>query len=252
MAETIKLEIGNRVAAGSAAARRLRNTGVVPGTISTEKGIAESVQFDAHGFDMILKRHRGENLVIDLHVGGGAPRKVLLKEVQHEPVYGKVLHADFVEVSMTRKIRVHVTLSLIGEPIGVREQGGMLDQLLREVEVECLVVDIPEVIELDVSGMSIGHVLRVSDLKVPPNLTIVTGIEVAVASVILPRLEEEKPEEEVAAEGSEPEVIGEKDKKEGEAGATPEKGEKAEKGKEKPEKGKEKPEKAEKKGGKEK
>jgi large subunit ribosomal protein L25 len=244
MAETIKLEIGTRVASGSAAARRLRNTGVVPGTISTEKGVAESVQFDGHVFDMILKRHRGENLVIDLSAGGGAPRKVLLKEVQHDPVYGKVLHADFVEVSLTRKIRVDVTLSLVGEPIGVREQGGMLDQLLREVEVECLAVDIPEVIELDVSGMSIGHVLRISDIKVPANLTMVTGPEVAVASVILPRMEEEKPEEAVAAEGAEPEVVGEKDKKEkeGEAAAAPEKGkEKAEK-----------PEKGEKKGAKEK
>lgn len=251
MAETIKLEIEKRVAAGSAAARRLRNEGIVPGTISTEKGVAESVQFNGHGFDMILKRHRGENLVIDLHTGDGAPRKVLLKEVQHDPVYDKVLHADFVEVSLTRKIRVDVTLVLTGEPIGVREQGGMLDQLLREVEVECLAADIPEIIELDVSAMSIGNVLRVSDLKVPASLHILTGVEVAVASVILPRMEEEKPAEEAAAEGAEPEVVGEKEKKEkeGEAAAQPEKGkEKGDKAAPKAEKA----EKAEKKGGKEK
>ena len=236
MAEEMRFDVATREVSGSANARRLRRDGVLPGIVSTEKGKSRQVQLDRHGFELMLHRHASENLILDLSVDGGKTKKVLLKEVQHDPLTEEILHVDFVEISMTKKMRARIPVSLVGEPAGVEQDGGILEFLLREIEVECLPGDLVEQIEVDVSELKIGDSIQVEQVTVDPKLTVLSGSDIAVASVSPPRIEEEPtPEEDaeaaVAAEGAEPEVIGEK-KEEGEE-------EEKEKGKEK---GKEKEE----------
>ena len=236
MVKEIKMTGQRRTVSGTSTARRLRRQGLLPGVVNNEKGEAASIQFNAHEFEQMLHHHRSENLLIDLDVDGGAPKKVLLREVQHDPVDGHALHADFVEVSMARKMRVAIQVRLLGEPVGVSQEGGVLEQVLREVHVDCLPGDIVESIDVDVSGLKMGQSLLVRDLKVDPKLTVVTAGGIALANVAAPRKEEEvAATEAVATEGAEPEVITAKKEKEEGAEAETE----AE-GKEKPkEKGKE-------------
>ena len=225
MAEESKVTAHVREECGSAASRRLRRDGWLPGVISTEKGENRPVRFSQHDFKVMLHHHASENVILDLEVEGEDTRKVLLKEVQHDPVTGDPLHADFVEVSMTKKMRVPVPITLVGEPVGVTQDEGLLEHLLRELEVECLPADLVDEIQADVSGLKIGDALQVSDLQVDPKLTVLSAADMAVASVLAPRVvEEEVPAGEEKAEGAEPEVIGEaereeKEKEEGEDAA---------------------------------
>jgi large subunit ribosomal protein L25 len=224
MANESKLVAKDRTVSGSSAARGLRREGWVPGVLKTSTGESRKVQLNHHEFDLLLQHHASDSMILDLAVGQDAPLKVLLKEVQHDPVTGETLHADFQEISLTEKRTFPVPIEIVGEPEGVTQQGGILDQSLREVEVECLPMDLVEQIELDVSTLQIGDSLLVSDLQVSPALEIVTSGDIAVASVLAPRLEEEEEEAEETEEGAEPEVIGE-EKGEGEEGeAEPEKG----------------------------
>ncbi|OGV67859.1 MAG: hypothetical protein A2498_02420 [Lentisphaerae bacterium RIFOXYC12_FULL_60_16] len=249
----------SRTDAGSGPARRHRKAGWLPGVINNEKGQAQSVRMNLHDFEQRLRHHTGENLILDIAVDATAPRKVLLREVQHDAISGHPLHVDFVEVSMTRKMRVRISILLRGDPFGVVTEGGILEQLLREVEVECLPGDMVESVELDVSDLHIGKRLLVKDLPVSDKLHVLTNLDVAVAAVLAPKEEEAPVAEAVAGEAgaAEPEVItkGKEDEAGAEAadgkavkaddkaakgGAKPAKPAKAAKGDEKADKGKEK------------
>jgi len=165
---------------------------------------------------MLLHRHASENLVLDLEIDGKKPKKVLLKEVQHDTLSGCILHADFVQISMTKRMRIAISITLVGEAVGVTHEGGVLEHLLRELEVECLPMNLVEELKVDISDMKIGDTIQVSALEIDPKLTVLTDSELPVASVAAPRIEEEpEPEEvEAVAEGAEPEVIGEEKKEE--------------------------------------
>jgi len=166
----------------------------------------------------MLKHHKSESLILDLKLDEGISKKVLLKEVQHDPVSDAVIQGELVDVSMTRKMRVNIPIILIGEPFGVTQEGGVLEQVLRELAVECLPGDMVETIEVDVSALKIGDSLMVRDIKVDPKLAVLSDANMAVASVTLPQLEEEPvaaAEAGAEAAAAEPEVIG-KEKKEGE------------------------------------
>jgi large subunit ribosomal protein L25 len=175
------------------------------------------IQLDRHSFEMMLRHHTSENLLFDVEIDKETPRKVLTKEIQRDPVTGTVINADFVEVSLTKKMRVKIPLMLMGEPVGVSQEGGVLEQMLRALEVECLPSDMVESIDVDVTALKLKETLLVEKLPVNPKLTVLTDKKLAVAGVMEPRAEEEvTPEAAVpGAEGAEPEVIG-KDKKEGE------------------------------------
>lgn len=179
-----------------------------------------------HDFKMALKGHASEHLIMDLDVEGEQGHKVLLKDVQHHPVSGRVLHADFHEVSMTKKLRVEIPITLVGDPVGVTQMGGILEHILRSVEVECLPADILEHVDIDVGNLSIGDSVTVGDIKLDmAKYTIISDESLAVATVAAPRAEEEvKPAEEAVAgaEAAGPEVITEKKPEEGEAGAAEE------------------------------
>jgi len=201
-----------REASGSGEARRLRRAGQLPGVINSENGDSTPVQFDMHGFEMMLRGHRGESLILDVSVDESPARKFLLKEIQHDTLSGHLLHVDMVEISMTRRIHLQIGLQLVGDPPGV-VQGGVLEHVLREIEVECLPTDLVEAFEVDVSTMEIGDTILIRDLTIDPKYTLMAADDLAIVHVAAPRVEEEVAEEEgeegeAAEEGAEPEVIG--------------------------------------------
>ena len=252
--DTIKLAANKRDICGSRRVSRLRKDGWLPGIVYDTHGQSQPIQLKRHEFELLLRHRADENLIMDLAVDNDAPRKVLLKDVQRDHIRDHLMHVDFLEISLTRKLRVPVAIRLTGEPFGVTQEGGILEHLLRTVDVECLPMDIAKEFVLDVSQLKIGDSLFVRDLKIDPKkMMVLTAPDIAIASVLLPHVEEEVKPEEAAVEGAaEPEVIGAK--KEGEAeGETKEgpevkgkevKGKepeaKAEKGKETKGKGKEK------------
>ena len=188
---------------GSNAARRLRIAGVLPAIVNDIEGNSVQIKLDAHAFEMLLRDHRGDNLMVDIKVGDAEVSKVLLSEVQHNTVTNKVIHADFREVSLTEKIHLSVEVELLGEAAGVKA-GGVLEHLLRDVEIECLPTDIVETLSLDVSALEIGDTLTVGDIKADDTITILTKANIPVAAVAVPKTEEEEEAAtEAAAEGAE-------------------------------------------------
>lgn len=217
--KALKVEAQPRQDKGTAAMGRLRRKGFVPAVVYGAGRDNLLIQLNEHDFIQILKGHASENLIMDLEVAGEKQHKVLLKDVQHHPVTGNIIHADFYEISMTQKLRVEIPLRLVGDPVGVTQQGGILEHLLRAVTVECLPADIIESFDVDVAALDIGHSLSVSDVKLDTaKYTVISAADLAVARVAAPRAEEEVAPEAAAEGAAEPEVLTEK-KVEGEEGA---------------------------------
>jgi large subunit ribosomal protein L25 len=220
----------SRTETGKNANRRLRAAGKIPGVLYGTGKKPTAVAVSPKDIGSILKSDAGENTLFELEIGG-TRRKVILKEFQIEPIKSRLLHADFYEVALDKAIEVKVHIELRGVPVGVKVEGGILDFVTRELEISCLPTDIPAKIEVDVSHLELGKHLRVSDLKIPEKVVVLTGADVVVAHVVAPRAEEEAaPAVEVVAgaegAGTEPEVIKKgKAEEEGEG----EKGEKGEK-----------------------
>jgi large subunit ribosomal protein L25 len=238
----------SRTDTGKNANRRLRTRGLIPGVLYGSRKKTVPVAISPKEIGSILKSAKGENTLFELDLGG-TRRKVILKEFQREPVKGRLLHADFYEVALDQVLEVKVHVELKGVPVGVKAQGGIVDFVTRELEIECLPADIPEKIEVDVSHLELGKHLRVSELKLSDNVKVLSDPGLVIAHVVAPRAEEAPAAvaeaavvEEAAA--AEPEVI-KKGKTAAEGEATEEKPEKVEK-KERTEK-KEKVEKKEKK-----
>ncbi|MBM4144102.1 MAG: 50S ribosomal protein L25 [Lentisphaerae bacterium] len=221
MAIDTRLKAQTREASGTAAVRRLRTQGWLPAVIYGPRGEPRMIQLKAHDLELMLQHHRSESMMVDLVVNGNDALKVLLKEVQHHPVTERALHADFLEVSMTEKMRVRVPLALKGDCLGVTQDGGVLDHTLRDVEVECLPGDLVESVDVDVTNLRLGQTILVRDLAIPPGLTAVSDGGLAVASVHAQRAEEEVVEGAPVAEAAaaEPELVGGKGKAEEEAPA---------------------------------
>jgi large subunit ribosomal protein L25 len=226
----------NRTETGKNENRRLRVQGKIPGILYGVHKETIPVAVSPREITAILRSATGENTLFDLDLLG-KKRKVILKEFQIEPIKGHLLHADFYEIALDRRLQVKVHVELHGNPVGVKVEGGILDFVTRELEVECLPTEIPEKIVVDVSELALGKNVRVSDVPAIPNVTILTEGDIVVAHVVAPRAEEEvaAPAEAVVAEGAaEPEVIKKGKVVEGEAAAEekpekPEKGERAEK-----------------------
>jgi large subunit ribosomal protein L25 len=235
--KTLKLVAQKRDIRGTEAVRRLRGEGLIPAVVYGSGKEAHMIQLNAHDLEQTLRGHKGEHMVMDLEVDGGAALKVLLKEIQHHPVSGKIIHADFNEISMTKKLRIELPIRLVGEPVGVSQQAGVLEHIMRVVVVECLPTDIVEHVDLDVSGLHIGESLTMANIKLDPaKYTVLSAPEQAVAAVAAPRAEEVVAAPEAAAvEGAvaEPEVITAKkvEGEEGEEGAEEGKGEGKKEGK---------------------
>lgn len=217
----VTLQAQRRSERGSNAARRLRRQGWLPAVLYNERGETLSLCLERHALEMVLRQHASGNLIADLVIDSGDPRRVLLRELQHDPVTDALLHADFVELSMTHKMRIHVPVELTGTAVGVHE-GGLMHQLLRSLEVECLPGDLIETLPVDVSAMKIGDTLRVADLKLPPGVRALTPGGTAVATIAALKAEEAAAAE-AATPGAEPEVIATKGKAAEEAAESVEK-----------------------------
>jgi large subunit ribosomal protein L25 len=227
----------NRTETGKNVNRRLRVEGLIPGVLygSSKKPVAVSVSPKEIG--SILRSKTGENTLFDLDLDGSR-RTVILKEFQLEPIKGSLLHADFYEVALDKLLQVNVHVELVGTPVGVKVQGGIVDWVTRELEIESLPRDIPEKITVDISNLEIGKHVRVADIQAPDKVKILTEPDIVIAHVVAPRAEEVAVVAEAApvAEGAvaEPEVI-----KKGKAvaeGETPEEPKAAEKPEKKAEK----------------
>jgi len=230
--ESSILEATPREAGNKNDARRVRRAGKVPAVLYGAGKDALSVSLDPRQVSRILHSKTGHNTIFDLALDGGEGAKAMIVDWQYEPIKGSLMHIDLKRIAMDRTLTVNVPIVLRGESAGVKQQGGILEHILREVEIECLPNDIPTEIEADVSELVFGKVLRVSDLPHNPKLKFLTDANHPVATVISIKEEAAPTPEAVAAEAAaapaEPEVI-KKGKQE-----TAEEG--AEAGTEKPEK----------------
>jgi large subunit ribosomal protein L25 len=207
---TVRAEL--RAGRGKNDARRLRARGLVPLTVYGGGGEPVSAAAPLRELAAILRSETGPNTIFTLDVEGVGANEVLFLDRQIDPVKGRLVHADLRRLVQGQEIEVTVRLELEGTPAGVKDEGGILEQLLREVEIRCRPSLIPDAVHADVSALRVHDVLHVSDLKTEEGVTILTAPDTAVATVAVVReeqVEERTPESEVA----EPEVIG-KGKKE--------------------------------------
>ena len=206
---------------GTRNVRRMRRSGIIPGVLYGD--VKENILIGVDGKELhrILHGKGGDSSIIDLQISGeglDAPFKktVIVKEVQRDNIKDAVIHVDFAAISMTEKLVAQVAIVRTGDPVGVT-LGGILEQILREVEVECLPTDLPEAITVDVSGLNIGDSVKISDLKVPAGVEILDDADLTLFTVSVPKaekVEEAAPAEGAAAEGAPAE--GEEKKAEGE------------------------------------
>ncbi|GMV99041.1 MAG: 50S ribosomal protein L25 [Candidatus Hydrogenedentota bacterium] len=182
------LEAKPRTAGGTNAAGRLRREGVVPGVVYGLGQDASSLTVNKRELTKLL-HDAGEHAVVNIAVPDAPAMSgpALVKDVQHHPVKGDVVHVDFLRVNLKEKLQTVVQILLVGRSKGVQD-GGVLDHQLREVEVECLPTNVPEHLELDVSEVGIGDSLHVSDIVAPEGVTIITEGERAVLAVLTPRV----------------------------------------------------------------
>ena len=231
--EVVEAQARPDTSRGKNEARRLRAGGRVPGVLYGAKKETIAVSLDPRQISRILQSATGHNTIFDVQVGSEKSR-VMIVDWQHDPMHGKLLHIDLKRIAMDEKIQVSVPIHLTGEAEGVKTQGGILDQVLREVEIECLPGDIPSSIDADISHLVFGTVLRVSDLQHGGKLKFLTDPEQTVAHITSVK-EEVAPTPEAAAEAAaaapaEPEVIKKgKQEAEEEGAEEPKEGKKAEK-----------------------
>src|SRR5213076_3387322 len=234
MAKQVKLKAEPRATVGRSAVRKLKARGVIPAIIYGGKDKPQPLQVSARDINAMMSHASGENVLVELEIAGEkSNRTALVQEVQHSPVRGDILHIDFHAISMDEAIQAEVPLEPIGVPNGVKNFGGLLEQSLRALTIECLPRNLPDRITVDVSQLNIGDSIHVRDIQMPSGVTAKVPADLTAFSVLAPVVEEEPVAVEAeAAAAAGPEVITEK-KEEGEAaGATPAAKEKAPKEKE--------------------
>ena len=187
------------------AARRVRVAGKIPAVVYGAGQETVAVAVDPKVITRILHSDSGHNTIFDLSVEGSGAVKAMIVDWQHEPIKGKLLHIDMKRIAMDKAMRVSVPIQLVGIPIGVKSQGGILEHVLREVEIECLPADIPSHLDVDVSNMELHGLIHVSDLPHSGSIKFLGDENATVAHVTVIK-EEVVVVEEVAAAPTEPEV----------------------------------------------
>ena len=208
--KTIELHVEKRSTIGKNEARRARANGKVPAVVYGAKKPAIPISVDRKALTDAFRGGAGENAIFLLKLGGtDQARHAMIKELQQDPVSRKPLHIDFVRIEMTSKIRVKVSVEVVGVAAGVKTEGGILDFVTREIEVECLPGNIPKHMPVDVTALSIGDALRVSNLVAPEGVTIVDDPEKVIVHVTHPTAEKEPAvaAAEEVLEITEPEVL---------------------------------------------
>ena len=220
--KAVSLNAFPRTLARGRKVKQLRSTGRVPAVIYGGQAKPENLELVAKELEDLIHHSVSENILVDLAVDK-SKRLALLQEVQHHPLHGNVLHVDFHEVSPDEKVTIMVPVETVGEAIGVKTGGGVLEHVLFRIKVRALPKDLPEQIVVDVTHLELGKSIHLGDIKAPEGVEILGDKKVSVISVALPKTEEEEAAE--AAEGAAPaagdvEMIKEK-KEEGEEGAAP-------------------------------
>lgn len=207
MAQQANLQAATRSTTGKGAARTLRRQGKVPGVIYGHNRQAEPVVVDTAALNKMLVGISAGTTILDVVIDGRPAVKALIREIQRDSVRpAEILHLDLYEVQAHEKVTLAVPIHLIGIPDGVRNFGGVLDHVLRELEIEVLPADIPEHVELDVTALAIGHSLFVRDVKVE-KAEVLNDPDTPVCTVVAPRTEEAPPVVEEPAAPTEPELI---------------------------------------------
>jgi ribosomal protein L25, Ctc-form len=207
--EKVILNVETREGSGKKSAKDLRNKKLVPAVVYKGGKDALKLQLAVADLNQILHTKAGENVIVTLKIGGGdakaKDKTVVIKEIQRGPIKSEILHVDFNEISLTETLKVDVPLSAHGEPEGKKE-GGTLEHVMWELQVECLPTDIPEKIEVDVSKLKIGEAIYVKNIVTSAGVKILTDPELIAMIVKPPKVE--APKEEIGAEGAvEPELI---------------------------------------------
>jgi large subunit ribosomal protein L25 len=220
MAQQAKLTVQTRTQVGRNAIKKVRKEGLIPGVIYGVGQEPINLEVNRRQLSTVLAHSASENILLELEIVDGDNKRnslAMIQEVQHHPIQRQILHVDFHAVSATEKITAEVPIETIGEPIGVKTNGGLLEHNLRDLEVECLPGDLPDRIEVDVTNLDINQSIHVKDLKLPPGVEAVTDGDLTVVAVSAARVEEE-PTEALGATPVAPEVITAKKPEEG-AGA---------------------------------
>jgi len=204
--EQLTINVEPRQESGKGVARSLRRAERIPAVIY-RKGKADSLSINRKEMLQFIKTTAGEQVLVSVKYPDASTKMALLKTYQLDPVRGEILHADFMEVSMTEKVRVNVSITLIGEAVGIKRDKGILQHERNDLEVECLPNDIPGHFEVDISALGIGQSVHVRDIAVPAGVKILTDPGDTIALIAAPVLAEEVTEE-VEAEAAEPEVVG--------------------------------------------
>jgi large subunit ribosomal protein L25 len=202
-------------------AKKLREGGRIPAVIYGGKTKPQNLEVDRKSIEDLIHHSASENLLVDLSVDKDAKarRLALVKEVQHYALTGKVVHIDFHEISETEKVTVMVPVEPVGEAVGVKTGGGVLEHVLHKIKVRCLPKDLPEAIHVDVSALEIGKAVHIGDIKPPAGVELLGDKHISVLAVAAPITEaEEAAATEAAAAPGEVEMIKEK-KEEGEGAA---------------------------------
>lgn len=198
--ENFKIEAFPREKGNKGSRKKLRNKGMLPAIVYGRGLEPRAVTLDSMALKRALSTAAGSNVLLDLEIAGedgSSLETVMVKELQIHPLQRDFfLHADLIRISLDDQLEVEVPLSLTGEPIGVSDEGGVLQIQIREVTVRCLPADIPEHMEISVEDLKIGDVLTIADLQPPHGVEILADPDEAIASVLVPHVEEEEVEEE--------------------------------------------------------
>jgi large subunit ribosomal protein L25 len=195
--ETIQLESKDRSTIGKGSARKLRSMGRLPAILYGPKTSSIMLSLDYKQFDKILGEKSAENIIFDLKIdslGKTNSKKVMIKEIQKDPVTRDRLHVDFYEISMEKELEVSIPIYLVNEPIGVT-QGGILEHIRRELRISCMPKNLVDKIDIDVSNLDIGQSLHIEDVSFPPGLNSLEDGDLTIATVVAPSIEEEMEEE---------------------------------------------------------
>jgi large subunit ribosomal protein L25 len=211
MAQQVKLKAEKRTVVGRNAIKKIKAQGLVPGVIYGSQGEPIALQVEGRALTNVLAHALSEHVLVELEIADGSQsinRLALIQEVQHHPLRPELLHVDFHAVSATEKITSEVPIEAVGDALGVRTFGGLLEHSLRTLEVECFPQDLPEIVRIDVSNLNIGESLHVRDIPLPSGVESLTPADLTVVSVVASRVGEEVTE--TAETPAAPEVITEK------------------------------------------
>jgi large subunit ribosomal protein L25 len=211
MAQQVKLKAEKRTVVGRNAIKKIKAQGLVPGVIYGSQAEPMPLQVEARALTNVLAHALSEHVLVELEIADGSQstnRLALIQEVQHHPLRPELLHVDFHAVSATEKITSEVPIEAVGDALGVRTFGGLLEHSLRTLEVECFPQDLPEIVRIDVTNLNIGESLHVRDIPLPSGVESLTDADLTVVSVVASRVGEEVTE--AAETPATPEVITEK------------------------------------------